>query len=79
MNDDLLANLGKLHSTVLGMERIRSNIGLEDADPVAWVKHQVENAKTIIRKRKNWYVYVDSALITINAHSFTIFTAHKTA
>ncbi|MDR1592225.1 MAG: DUF3781 domain-containing protein, partial [Prevotellaceae bacterium] len=26
----------------------------------------------------NWYVSVDNCVITVNAHSYTIITAHKT-
>ncbi len=29
------------------------------------------------RKGKNWYVDADNCVITVNAYSFTIITAHK--
>ena len=31
----------------------------------------------IIRKGKNWYVSIDDIIITVNAYSYTIITAHK--
>ncbi|HCA30748.1 MAG TPA: conjugal transfer protein [Ruminococcaceae bacterium] len=77
MKNELLLNLEKIHSTELGVERVRKNIDLDTADVIEWCKRKIENADDIIRKGKNWYVSVDNVVITINAHSFTIITAHK--
>ena len=77
MENDLLNNLDKLHTTTLGIERVKKNLSLNISDVVAWCREKTENANKIIRKGKNWYVYVDGAILTINAHSFTIITAHK--
>jgi len=46
-------------------------------DVVAWCRNAVKQASAIISRGKNWYVYSDGAVITINAHSFTVITAHK--
>ena len=77
MNNDLSADFDKIHSTKLGVERIRRNLSLGAVDIIEWCKTKIENANDISRKGKNWYVYVDDFVITINAHSFTIITAHK--
>jgi len=77
MNLDLLANLDKIHTTELGVERIRKNLGLLDVDVVAWCKDRIRDASSIVKRGKNWYVYTDSTTITVNATSFTIITAHK--
>ena len=77
MKNELLTNLDKLHTTTLGIERIKKNLGLDTADVVAWCKQKTENADSIVRKGKNWYVHVDNVILTINAHSFTIITAHR--
>jgi hypothetical protein len=37
----------------------------------------LDKNSVIVRKGKNWYVNVDNCEITINAHSYTIITAHK--
>jgi hypothetical protein len=68
-----------LHTTLLGKERIRRNLGLKTDNIVEWCKSSVSNAnnESIIRKGKNWYVYGDGYVLTINAHSNTIITAHK--
>ena len=31
----------------------------------------------IERKGKNWYITVDGCIITVNAYSYTVITAHK--
>lgn len=77
MNNDLLTNLDKIHTTELGIERIKKNLRLDTADVVNWCMQKTANANDIVRKGKNWYVRADNIVITINAHSFTIITAHK--
>ena len=70
-------NINKIHTTELGIMRIKRNLNLQTDDVVDWCKQKIEQADQIIRKGKNWYVYVDDSIITINAHSYTIITAHK--
>jgi hypothetical protein len=72
-------DIKKLHTTPMGEERIRCNLGLENADVVEWCKKAVANApdSAIVRRGKNWYVSGDGFVIIINAHSHTIITAHK--
>ena len=77
MNNDLLSNLERIHTTPLGVERIKKNLNLEIPDVVAWCKERILNANDILQQGKNWYVGVGNVRITINAHSFTIITAHK--
>jgi len=77
MENDLLINLNKLHTTELGLVRIKRNLNLDSEDVVAWCKEKISNSNEIVIKGKNWYVYFDDVEITINAHSFTIITAHK--
>ena len=76
--DDLVNNIDRLSTTELGAERIRKNLELAVGDVVSWCVQIIENADSIIRKGKNWYVQAGDAIITINAHSYTIITAHKT-
>ncbi|MDR3113415.1 MAG: DUF3781 domain-containing protein [Endomicrobium sp.] len=73
----LLSNLDKLHTTELGIVRIKRNLNLHIDNVVEWCKTKAKNADNIDRKGKNWYVYVENCIITINAHSYTIITAHK--
>ena len=70
--------LSNLHTTELGIERIKRNLCLDVDDVVAWCRQKIEDKNSsIIRKGKNWYVCTDDCEITINAHSYTIITAHK--
>lgn len=74
----LLANLEKLHTTKLGAERIKRNLHLAAEDVTLWCKEKIKSAGTTIARRgKNWYICVDSCEITVNAHSYTIITAHE--
>jgi Acetyltransferases len=73
----IIENIDKLHTTPLGEERIRKNLQLQTNDVVRWCKETVRSADISIRQGKNWYVYKNGAVITINAHNFTIITAHK--
>ncbi len=78
--NELLCHLDKLHTTKLGAVRIRRNLTLDTDDVVNWCKHKIETAcVSIIRKGKNLYAHTDDCVITVNANSFTIITAHKNA
>lgn len=77
MSDELLANLDRLHSTALGIQRIRKNLGLNVADVLSWCRQQIESADEIVRSGKNWYAHVGDVRITVNAHSYTVITAHR--
>ena len=76
--NELIENIDKLHTTEMGIERIKRNLSLEVDNLVDWCKDRILNEYAIIeRKGKNWYVYIDECIITVNAHSYTIITAHK--
>ena len=82
MNNEVLKNLDKLHTTELGAVRIKQNLALEadmDIGQVAdWCKERIQSREAVItRKGKNWYVREGGCVITINAYSYTIITAHK--
>lgn len=79
MNDnELILNLNKLHTTDLGIERIKRNLYLDVDDVVSWCREKIRKSNTLItRTGKNWYAEIDNCIITVNAHSYTIITAHK--
>ena len=77
MRNELSANLDKLHSTELGIERIKRNLNLDVEDVASWCRQKIKNADRIVKKGKNWYVYAEHTVFTVNAHSFTIITAHR--
>ncbi len=78
VNHALLEHLDKLHTTDLGATRIKRNLSLDTEDVVDWCKTKIHSANALISRRgKNWYVNVDHCIITINAHCYTIITAHQ--
>lgn len=77
---ELLENLDKLHTTPMGVERICRTLEFSEEvkDVVAWCREKIASPETeITRNGKNWYASHSDCTITVNAHSFTIITAHK--
>ncbi len=73
----LLENIEKIHTTEMGIGRIQKNLGISD-EPVSYCTSKLEQDNSVVRKEgKNYYVDVDDCIITVNASSFTIITAHK--
>lgn len=80
MKNELLENIEKLHTTPMGVERIRRNLSLgEDLkDVVTFCQQKILDDKAeITRQGKNCYIKIDGCIITVNAYSYTIITAHK--
>lgn len=74
---ELFDNLDKLHTTELGELRIRKNVG-DVPDVVKWARAQIgQPGADISRVGKNFQIQTRDHLITVNAKSFTIITAHK--
>ena len=77
-NNELLNHLDKLHTTELGVVRIKRNLALDTDHVVDWCRNRISSVEAFIsRKGKNWYIAVDGCIITVNAYSYTIITAHK--
>lgn len=77
-DNELLKNLNKLHTTESGIKRIKRNLSLDTDNVADWCKNEISSANAVItRKGKNWYVHADNYIITVNASSYTIITAHK--
>ena len=73
----LLENIEKIHTTEMGIGRIRKNLGI-DEEPVSYcISKLKKDESTVALEGKNYYVYADDCIITINSSSFTIITAHK--
>ena len=73
----MLTRIDELHTTPMGIERIKRNLSI-DSDPVEWCKAAILHPEAdITRQGKNYYIKSNGAVITVNAHSFTIITAHR--
>lgn len=76
--NDLIENITKLHTTEMGIERIKRNLQIDVTDVVFWCRERILKQDAVTeRKGKNWYVAIDDCILTVNAHSYTIITAHK--
>jgi hypothetical protein len=75
---ELTDNTDRLCTTELGEIRIKRNLGLDCEDAVNWCKKRIMSPNALIERRgKNWYITADGCIITVNAYSYTIITAHK--
>lgn len=74
----LLSNIDKIHTTGMGVDRIKKYLKLDIDDVVEFCKNKILDKNCDIYKQgKNWYCEIDNIKITINSYSYTIITAHK--
>jgi hypothetical protein len=75
--DVLIENIDKIHTTEMGVGRISKNLGIS-GDVVKYCKSKIlKNESVVNREGKNYYVDIEDCIITVNASSYTIITAHK--
>ena len=75
--EKLLANIDKVHTTKMCIDRIKKNLKLDTSDVVKFCKSKILDKSCNIYKRgKNLYCEIDSIIIPINSYSYTIITAH---
>lgn len=73
----LLSNIDKIHTTEMGIDRIKRNLHLDIFDVVSFCKDKIKDKNcTIYKKGKNWYCENGEIIITINARSYTLIMAH---
>ncbi len=74
----LLQNIDKIHTTTMGIDRIKKNLNLDALDVVEYIKNIILDKDCIIYKKgKNYYCEINNIRVTINSYSYTIITAHK--
>ncbi len=68
MNKELLLlNINKIHTTEMGVDRIKKNLQLDTNDVIEYCKNKILDKSCIIYKQgKNWYCEIDDVKITIN-------------
>lgn len=71
----LLDNIAKIHTTEMGVDRIKRNLKIDTVDVVEYCKNKMLDKNCNIYKQgKNWYCEVENIKITINSYSYTIIT-----
>ena len=74
--NELQLNINKIHTTELGINRIKNNLNIDD-NVVEYCKNKILDKNTkLYKKGKNWYCEIDNIRITINSYNYTIITAH---
>lgn len=74
---ELVNNIHRVHTTAMGLNRLMNNLSV-DTDPVDWCKSAILSVNAVVeRKGKNYYITTNGVVITVNASSYTIITAHK--
>lgn len=75
--DILILNMNKLHTTKMGVDRIRRNLNLGNLDVIKYCKEKIYDSNcNIYKKGKNFYCKIKNVIITVNSYSYTIITAH---
>ena len=73
----LLSNIDKLHTTEIGIDRIKRNLKINTENVVKYCTEKIlDNNCNIYKQGKNWYCEVDNIIITVNSYSYTIITVH---
>lgn len=73
----LIDNIKNIHTTKMGIDRIKRNLKLNTDDVVGYCKSLIIKRNChIYRQGKNWYCEIDNVRLTINSYSYTIITAH---
>ncbi len=57
-SNDLLENINKLHTTELGIIRIRKNLDLDTNDVVRWCKNKITDSNALIIKKGKIITYL---------------------
>lgn len=74
---ELFDNIDKLHTTEMGIDRIKRNLKIDVPDVVEYCKKKILDKNcNIFKQGKNWYCEIDNIKITLNSYSYTIITAH---
>ena len=72
----MLNNIDRLHTTKLGVERIKKNLNI-NGDVVNYLKNKILDKNCVITKKgKNYYCMIDNIIITVNSYNYCIITAH---
>ena len=73
----LIANIDRLHTTPMGVNRIKRNLKLDTDDVIGYCRNLILSPKChIAQQGKNWYFKIENIRITVNSWSYTIVTAH---
>ena len=65
--NELIKNIERLHTTELGVLRIKKNLSLKTDNVVEFCKEKILDSSAVIEKSgKNWYISAVNCRITVN-------------
>lgn len=77
-DNELLNNLDQLHHAVTSSVTNDKFLFMRTAPSSVVCRTKISSDNAVItRKGKNWYAAVEDCIITVNAYSYTLITAHK--
>ena len=63
LKKELNDNIEKLHTTELGLIRIKKNLSIDEGDILSWIKGKIGDSKSLItRKGKNFYIEIEAPI-----------------
>jgi len=68
--------LDKINTTILGIDRLKKNLNINN-NVLEYCINQIKQATNIIKKGKNYYIYTDNFIYTINSYTYNIITVKK--
>ena len=80
MPEEIQKRIDEIHTTPMGIDRIKHNLGLScpDSAVVDWCRSRITALDaSFTLKGKNWYITSSNAVFTVNKYSMTIITAKK--
>lgn len=76
-NELLIENIDRLHTTPMGVERIKRNLKLDMDDVVDYCGNLILSPQChITQQGENWYCEIRNTKLTVNSYSYTIITTH---
>lgn len=73
----LIENVDRLHTTPMGVDRIKRNLKSNTEEAVSHCKDLILNPECRIALcGGNWYCEIGNTRIAVNSYSYTIITAH---
>lgn len=77
VREQVLENIDKIHTTELGIERIKRNLKLDSENVLDYCIKIIKDDCSVVSKiGKKYYIANKNIIITVNSYSFTIITAH---
>ena len=77
-DENVFIDIAKLHTTAKGVLRIARNLSIAEESSLSYCIAVINDERTdVVRRGKNLYYAGGDIVVTVNASSLTIITAHR--